>query len=145
MLAGMDITYRLGNDLDLDAVIAVYAGCSLGARRPIADRERMATMLANANLVVSAWDGERLVGIARSVSDFAFCTYLSDLAVHDDHQRHGIGRALIHHTRAAAPQTNLILLSAPQAVDYYPRLGFTRHESAWMVAAGVPLAGATTS
>jgi len=142
MLVGMDITYRLGNDLDLDAVIAVYAGCSLGARRPIADRERMAAMLANANLVVSAWHANRLIGIARSVSDFVYCTYLSDLAVHDDHQRQGIGRALIQRTRDTAPQATLILLSAPQAVAYYPHLGFTRHESAWMVAAGVPLAGA---
>ncbi len=133
------ISYRLGNDLDLDAVIACYRACTLGGRRPIDNRARVAAMLANANLVVTAWDGGDIVGIARGLSDFVYCTYLSDLAVRESHQRSGIGRELMRRCRAEAPRASLILLAAPQAVDYYPRLGFTRHESAWMLTAGDPL------
>jgi GNAT superfamily N-acetyltransferase len=133
------IAYRLGNDLDLDAVIACYRACTLGARRPVEDRPRMGAMLAHATLVVSAWDGDALVGLARAVSDRVFCTYLSDLAVRESHQRNGIGRELIARCRAEAPLASLILLAAPQAVDYYPRVGFTRHGSAWVLQAGEPL------
>ena len=67
------ITYRLGNDLDLDAVIELYRASTLGERRPVEDRARMSLMLRNANLVVTGWDGELLVGIARSLSDFSYC------------------------------------------------------------------------
>jgi GNAT superfamily N-acetyltransferase len=126
--------YRLGNDLDLDVVLGLYRASTLGARRPVDDRARMARMLAEANLVVSAWDGDALVGIARSLTDVAYVTYVSDLAVHAGYQRQGIGRALLAVTRAAAPQARLVLLAAPAAVDYYPRLGFARHESAWHLA-----------
>ena len=126
------IVYRVGNDLDLDVVLELYRASTLGERRPVDDRERMRTMLERADIVVTAWDGPLLVGLARSISDFAYCTYLSDLAVRVSHQRQGIGRELIRHTRDAADsRASLILLSAPAAVDYYPRLGFTRHESAW--------------
>lgn len=124
------IAYRLGNDLDLDAVIELYRASTLGERRPVADRARMAAMLAHANLVISAWDGELLVGLARSLSDFSYCTYLSDLAVRASHQRRGIGRELIRRTRQAGGRAQVILLAAPAAVDYYPRLGFHRHPQA---------------
>lgn len=127
------ITYRLGNDLDLDAVIELYRASTLGERRPVADRTRMAAMLAHANLVVSAWDGELLVGLARSLSDFSYCTYLSDLAVRASHQRRGIGRELIRRTRRAGGSAQIILLAAPAAVEYYPRLGFRHHPQAWVL------------
>ncbi len=127
------ITYRIGNDLDLDSVIELYRASTLGERRPVGDRERMALMLRNANLVVTAWDGELLVGIARSVSDFSFCTYLSDLAVRISHQRQGIGRELVRRTQELGGPSTVILLAAPAAVDYYPRIGFTRHPHAWML------------
>jgi predicted N-acetyltransferase YhbS len=133
------IEYRTGNDLDLDEVIEVYVESTLGARRPVGDRERMAGMLREANLVLSAWDGTQLVGISRSVSDFHYATYLSDLAVRLSHQKQGIGVELIRRTQLAAPQASLILLSAPAAVEYYPRIGFTRHESAWVLRPGDPL------
>ena len=120
----MAIRYDMGNDLDLDAVIAVYRDSTLGERRPVDDRQRMAAMLARANLVVSAWDGTRLVGIARSLSDFAFCTYLSDLAVAASHQHRGIGRELLRRTQAAGAPATLYLISAPKAVAYYPHVGF---------------------
>jgi len=130
----MGIEYRFGNQLDLDEVIELYVASTLGERRPIDDRERMGTMLANANIVVTAWDSDTLVGLARSVSDFAYCTYLSDLAVRVSHQRKGIGRELIHQTRAAGgPKASVILLSAPAATGYYPRIGFNRHDSAWVL------------
>jgi len=130
------VIYKLGNSLDLDQVIDLYRASTLGERRPVDDRERMGRMLAAANLVVTAWDGDLLVGISRSVSDFAYCTYLSDLAVRLSHQRHGIGKELIRLTQAEAPQASLILLAAPKAVDYYPHIGFTRHDSAWILRPG---------
>ncbi len=76
----MSIVYRIATELAVDEVIDLYRSCSLGARRPVDDRERMGRMLQHANLVISAWDGEQLVGISRSLTDFAYCTYLSDLA-----------------------------------------------------------------
>lgn len=133
------ITYRTGNELDLDAVIELYRASTLGERRPIDDRERMARMLGNANLVVSAWEGELLVGIARSVSDFAYCTYLSDLAVRQSHQRMGIGKELIRRTQGLGGQAAVILLSAPAAEPYYPHIGMTKHPSAWVLKEGEKL------
>lgn len=134
------ITYRTGNDLDLDAVIELYCASTLGERRPVDDRERMRLMLANANLVITAWEGALLVGIARSLTDHAFVTYLSDLAVRESHQRRGIGRELIRRTQAAAGSVQIVLLSAPKAVEYYPRLGFEKHPSAWVLPAETDLA-----
>ena len=126
------ISYRTGNNLNLDDVIDLYCASTLGLRRPIDDRDRMQQMIRNANLVITAWDGNLLVGISRSVSDFAYCTYLSDLAVRLSHQRRGIGKELVRLTKLeSGPKTTVILLSAPKAVDYYPHIGFTQHPSAW--------------
>jgi ribosomal protein S18 acetylase RimI-like enzyme len=129
------ISYRSGNELNLDAVIELYRASTLGERRPVDDRERMALMLGNANLVVTAWDGELLVGIARSVSDFSYATYLSDLAVRTSHQKQGIGRELIRRTQERGGKATIILLSAPKAVEYYPHIGMKQHPSAWTLAA----------
>lgn len=130
------ITYRLGNDLDLDAVIDLYVDSTIGERRPVENRERMRRMLGEADLVVTAWDGETLVGISRSVTDWVFCTYLSDLAVRLDFQAQGIGRELVRRTRQETPDATVILLAAPKAVEYYPRIGMTQHNSAWILAPG---------
>ena len=130
------ISYRVGNDLNLEEVIELYRASTLGERRPVDDSSRMAAMLKHANLVVTAWDGNLLVGISRSFTDFAYVTYLADLAVRVSHQRHGIGKELIRKTQAEAAQANLILLAAPKAVDYYPHIGFRQHNSAWMLDAG---------
>jgi len=128
------ISYRLGNQLDLTQVIDLYAASTLGERRPIADRPRMAAMVQHANLVITAWDGALLVGIARSLTDFVYATYLSDLAVRASHQRQGIGKQLIRETqRAGGSQTSIILLAAPKAVDYYGHIGFEQHPSAWVL------------
>ena len=135
-----EITYRIGNDLDLDEVIALLKATSLGVRRPVDNRETIARMIRHGNLMVTAWDGPLIVGIARSLTDFSFVAYLSDLAVRESHQRRGIGRELIRITRGElGPSAKLVLLSAPAAVDYYPQLGFTQHPSAWTLDAHEPL------
>lgn len=133
------IDYRIGGDLDLDAVIELYRASTLGERRPVDDRARMGSMLRNANLVVTAWEGSLLVGIARSMSDFAFATYLSDLAVRASHQRKGIGRELVRRTLELGAPARITLLAAPAAKDYYARLGFTFEPRAWTLAPADPL------
>ncbi len=132
---GGQYVVRRGNELDLDAVIALYRASTLGARRPVDDRAAMAAMLTHANLVLTAWDGDRMVGIARTMTDFAYVGYLADLAVDAAYQRRGIGVLLIAATRRAMrPEAKLVLLAAPAAVDYYPRIGFTHHPQAWILA-----------
>jgi GNAT superfamily N-acetyltransferase len=133
------ISYRTGNILDLDAVIDLYRASTLGLRRPIDDRTRMQQMLSNANLVITAWDGDLLVGISRSLSDFSYVTYLSDLAVRESHQRQGIGKELIRLTQEAAAPASIILLAAPAAEQYYPHIGFTHHPQAWKLPADAKL------
>ena len=90
-------------------------------------------MLACANLTITAWDGDLLVGISRCVTDFSWTTYLADLAVRVSHQRSGIGKELIRQTQQAAPQAKLLLLSAPAAERYYPHIGFQQFPQAWML------------
>lgn len=133
------IAYRTGNELDLDRVIELYRASTLGERRPVDDRERMRAMLRHANLVLTAWDGELLVGIARSVSDFSYATYLSDLAVRESHQRRGIGLELLRRTREAGGKARVVLLAAPAAEAYYPHVGMRRHSSAWTLDPDDPL------
>jgi predicted N-acetyltransferase YhbS len=122
-----------GADLDVDEVIAVYRESGLGERRPVADRDRFRMMLDNANLVLVCRTDQAMVGIARSVSDFAYTTYLSDLAVIRAYQRKGIGQELIAATRKEAPRAKIVLLSAPAASAYYPHIGFSQHDSAWVL------------
>jgi len=99
-------------------------------------------MLAHGNLTVTARDAGLLVGIARTLTDFLYVGYLADLAVRQSHQGRGIGTALIARTRERmGPRSMLVLLAAPAAVDYYPRLGFARHPSAWVLRRAEPLAG----
>ena len=137
------ITYRTGNDLDLGAVIELYVASTLGQRRPVDDRQCMARMIAEANLVITAWDGDLLVGISRSLTDFDYICYLAGLAVRASHQRQGIGVELIRQTQAArGPQARIILLAAPAADAYYPHIGFTHHPRAWMIGARDALADA---
>jgi predicted N-acetyltransferase YhbS len=129
------IGYRIGQDIDLDAVIDVYRDSTLGERRPVDDRERMRQMLERANLVVSAWDGEQLIGIARSLSDFCYATYLSDIAVRLAYQRQGIGRELIRRTQSEGGRATVFLFAAPKAVEYYSRVGFSAG-SGWVLRPG---------
>lgn len=135
-----EIVYERDKPIDLDRFIELYRASTLADRRPAEDRERMARMRDNANLTISAWEGELLVGIARSLSDFAYVTYVSDLAVRESHQRMGIGRELLRLTREATDcRASIVLLAAPAAADYYRRIGFSQHPRAWQLKAGEPL------
>ncbi len=121
------IEYRTDRAVDVHAFKDILERSGLGARRPVGDPDRLGRMLRAYNLVVTAWHGELLVGIATCWTDYAFSAYLADLDVAADHQRSGIGRALVELTRATVgPQVTLMLLSAPAAVDYYPRIGMER-------------------
>ena len=134
------ITYRLGGALDVDAMARLYDASTLAERRPYDDPGRLARVLDGSDPVVTAWDGEHPVGIARCLSDFAYVTFVADLAVDRRYQRRGIGRALLAHVREAVPGTQLVLLAAPAARAYYARVGFARHDSAWTLEPHGPLA-----
>ena len=127
-------SYQLEPNLSPEEFIDVLVRSTLAERRPVRDVATMRAMLANADVVATARLDGLLVGISRAITDFAFCTYLSDLAVDARHQRHGIGRELIRRTHEAAGlHTTLILLAAPKAQSYYPHIGMTRHDSCWVI------------
>ncbi|WP_030271158.1 GNAT family N-acetyltransferase [Streptomyces sp. NRRL B-24484] len=123
----------VGAELDVAEVAELYRASTLAERRPVEDVERFAAMVRQANLIVTARHEGRLIGIARSLTDGVYATYLSDLAVDRAYQRQGVGRALIEATREAAPLASVVLLAAPAAVNYYPRVGFKQHTSAWVL------------
>ena len=128
------ILYSTDTPINPIAFINLLHRSTLAERRPVDDAETIAGMLANADLTVTAWDGELLVGVARSVTDFTYCCYLSDLAVDVAYQRQGIGVELIAHTQAQlGPRCNLILLAAPAAADYYGHIGFKPHPRCWIL------------
>jgi len=130
------IRYIFGNDVSVEEAVELYQASTLAARRPVDDRSIMADMLRHANLVVTAWEDELLVGIARTLTDFSYVGYLADLAVRESHQRLGIGVELIRKTREQmGPRSMIVLFAAPAAAEYYPRIGFKRHESAWLLRA----------
>ena len=131
----MSVDYRLEPELSPAEFVDVLVRSTLGERRPIDRPEVIAAMLANADVVVTARAEGRLVGISRAITDFAYCTYLSDLAVDEAFQRQGIGRELIRRTHEAAGLgTALILLAAPKARTYYPHIGMQPHDSCWVIA-----------
>ena len=121
------ISYQIEPNLSVEEFRNVLIRSTLGERRPVDEPARLKNMVAHAHLMVTARDSGKLVGVSRSLSDFAYCTYLSDLAVDIDYQRQGIGKELIRQTKLAAPEAKLILLSAPAAVEYYPKIGMQRH------------------
>jgi predicted N-acetyltransferase YhbS len=133
----MSIAYDLEPDLSPAEFVDVLRRSTLAERRPVDDAPRIAAMLRNADLIVTARGAHGLlVGVSRAITDFAYCTYLSDLAVARELQRQGIGRELIRRTHdAAGRSTNLILLAAPAAGEYYPHIGMTPHPSCWITPA----------
>jgi len=136
----MTIQYSAERSLTAEEFIDVLQRSTLAERRPVGDRHCIQSMLQHANLLCTAWDGARLVGVARSLTDFTYCCYLSDLAVDSAYQRRGIGRELIRTTQSRlGPRCRIILLSAPKAVDYYPTIGFASHPSAWWLGSTDPL------
>lgn len=130
----MTITFAREPQISADEFADVLNRSSLAERRPVDDVPRLEGMIRHANVIVTARNADGLlVGISRAVSDFHYCTYLSDLAVDAAYQRQGIGRQLIRKTHEfAGLKTSLILLSAPAARDYYPHIGMERHDSCWI-------------
>jgi GNAT superfamily N-acetyltransferase len=129
----MEIDYHIEDKLDPDEFLRVLLESTLGERRPVDNRSRIEKMCSNANLILTARHLGRLVGVARCLTDYTYCTYLSDLAVSLPYQRKGIGKELIRRAKEAVPEAILILLAAPRAMDYYPGIGMTRHEGAFIL------------
>lgn len=130
----MEIRYAVEPELDVEEFRAVLILSTLGERRPVDDLGRLERMLQHADVIVTARDGGRLVGVSRAVTDFSYCCYLSDLAVDTEYQREGIGKRLIEEThRVAGDETTLILVAAPAAEEYYPKIGMTQRPSCWTI------------
>ena len=128
----MEITYRTDAAVMAGEVADVFR--SSGIRRPVDDLPRIQRMIDNADVLLTAWDGDSLVGVARALTDWVYCAYLSDLAVRAEYQKRGIGKELMARLRAAlGGEVMLLLLSAPNAMSYYPHTGYTRAENAWMI------------
>ncbi|REE85286.1 acetyltransferase (GNAT) family protein [Paenibacillus taihuensis] len=126
------IAYKVNEPLQAEEVSAVFK--SSGIKRPADDLERIQTMIDNADVNISAWNGTKLVAIARALTDFSYCCYLSDLAVCKEYQKQGIGTELIRILQEhLGEQVSLVLLSAPSAMEYYPRIGFEKNERAFVV------------
>ena len=126
------ISYRVNQNIPVARFIELLERSGLAERRPVEDRACMEGMIEHADLTVTAWAGDRLVGVARSITDFNYACYLSDLAVDVDYQRRGIGKALIAETREQlGPRCKLLLLAAPAAVEYHPKIGFTAQDNVW--------------
>lgn len=140
--------FHYQNELGLcpDEFLDCLRRSTLSQRRPIDEPDTIAGMLKNADVLITArTDSGLLIGISRAISDFHYCTYLSDLAVDQSFQRLGIGKELIAHThKQAGLNTNLILLAAPAAQSYYPHIGMLQHPSAWMLARTRPSAQSDT-
>ena len=129
----MAISYQLNQPISSDQFIALLAASTLAERQPVDDLDCIQGILDHSNLMVSAWDGDRLVGIARSVTDFHYACTLSDLAVDQRYQKAGIGRQLQAITqRQLGPRCKLILIAAPAADDYYRHLGSSNHPRCWV-------------
>jgi predicted N-acetyltransferase YhbS len=128
----MTMTYKIEPDLSVQEFANVLTRSTLAERRPMQEPGILKLMLQNADVIATARSDGKLVGISRAITDFAFCTYLSDLAVDEAFQKQGIGQELIRLTHeTAGHHTTLILLAAPNAETYYPKIGMTKHNSCW--------------
>lgn len=126
------IVYAVEERLTAAEFLDVLRRSTLAERRPVNEPDRIAKMVAHANLFVTARDGGKLVGVARALTDFTYCCYVSDLAVDKDYQRQGVGRALLAKTREAVGDSMVLLLSAPQSMTYYPHIGMPKAENAFI-------------
>ncbi len=138
----MDLQYRLNTTISKEQFVDLLNRSTLGARRPIDDLTCMQGMLDNANILATAWHNDTLVGISRCVTDFHYCCYLSDLAVDKNYQHKGIGKILMDLCQQQLkPNCKLILLSAPDANDYYPKVGFQNNERCWVLMPNQKISG----
>jgi ribosomal protein S18 acetylase RimI-like enzyme len=130
------IHYQHSRQISEAQFVDLLKRSTLAERRPVDNPTCIEAMLRYANLLCTAWDDSTLVGVARSLTDFEYCCYLSDLAVDQKYQGIGIGKALIRLTQSRlGEKAKVILLAAPKAVDYYRRIGFEAHQSAWVLSA----------
>jgi len=128
----MNIQYKTGLTPTTAAIIEVYD--SSGINRPTKDIQRITDMYTNSNLILTAWDGDLLVGVSRALTDFHYCCYLSDLAIRKEYQKLGIGKELVRLTKEAlGPRCMLLLLAAPTAMEYYPKIGMDKLDNAFMI------------
>lgn len=127
------INYQIENNLSHDEFKMLLIKSTLGNRRPIEDKARLTSMVENSNLIITARHKEQLVGVSRSITDFIYCTYLSDLAVDKAFQKKGIGKELIRLTKKETPEAKLILLSAPNAENYYPKIGMKQFKQCYII------------
>jgi ribosomal protein S18 acetylase RimI-like enzyme len=128
----MDIEYSFEKRPTADQVIELYDNA--GLPRPTYDKERIQKMFDNSNLIVTAWHNDRLVGVSRSITDWVWACYLSDLAVRQDYKKKGIGKHLINLTKEkVGNQSMVLLLSVPNAMEYYPKVGFKKQESSFII------------
>jgi ribosomal protein S18 acetylase RimI-like enzyme len=136
-----EVTYGVNRSITAPVFVDLLQRSTLAQRRPVEDTICIQGMLDHANLLVTAYaDDLLLIGVARSVTDFHYCCYLSDLAVDVAFQRRGVGQELMRLTQQQlGPRCNLILLAAPAAVDYYPHIGFEHHPQAWILKPGTVL------
>lgn len=126
------IEYRDNKPLEPVEIARLFEASSIN--RPTKDIPRIAQMFANANIVISAWDGVRLVGVSRALPDYSYCCYLSDLAVDVAYQKHGISRELIRRTQSIiGEEVSLILMSVPGAMAYYAKVGFTLADNTYVI------------
>lgn len=123
----MPIVYQVNPPLTSADFIDILRRSTLGERRPLQDLDAMEQMFLHGNTYVGAYDGGKLIGIARVMTDFVFTSYLSDLAVDEQYQRQGIGKQLIREVQQAIPKAKIILLAAPAAEGYYPKIGMQHH------------------
>ena len=127
------ITYQIEKNLSPTEFINVLNKSTLGKRRPVNELDRISKMLEHGNLIITARENNVLIGVARSLTDFQYCTYLSDIAVDEQYQKQGIGKELIKLTKQETPKAKLILLSAPKAVNYYPKIGMSKWEQCYVL------------
>ena len=128
------IEYKINQAISAEDFIDVLNRSTLAKRRPVNDSARIAKMLAHANIIITAWDNDKLVGISRALSDFSYCCYLSDLAVDQAYQKRGIGKKLIELTHQhSGEKTSLILLAAPEAASYYPKINMEQFTDCFII------------
>ena len=128
------VSYRSDIKITADSYIDLLKRSTLAERRPVHDRERIQRMLDNADILITAWQDDKLVGVSRAVSDFSYCCYLSDLAVDECCQHQGIGKELVRVTHeTAGMETQLTLIAAPKAVEYYPKIGMRHFEHCFVL------------
>jgi predicted N-acetyltransferase YhbS len=129
------ISYRSDRQITAQEFTDVLKRSGLDERRPVQDPARINKMLQHGNVLVTAWDGELLVGVSRALTDFSFCCYLSDLAVDKKYQHSGIGKELIRltHEKSGVDQTMLLLLAAPAAEKYYPKIGMDHFNHCYVI------------